>query len=339
MKQKQVLLTKKGGPEVLEVVEREAPEPGPGEARVKVLATGVAFADVMMRRGLYPGVPNFPFTPGYDLVGEVEDLGPNVSGVAVGQTVAALTQIGAYAQYVSLPAGELVRVPAGVDAAEAASLPVNYVTAHQMLFRVAKVKPGDRILVHGAAGGVGTAMLQLGRLQGLEMYGTASAGKHDLVSGLGATPIDYKTEDFVERVHALTGDGVDAVFDPIGGAYVARSFGTLRRGGRLVGYGLSSGLTSGGSAWKGLAATTFGRIALWNTLPNGKRATFYTIYTLKRKHPEWFREDLALLLGLLAEGRVQPIVAERLPLEEVVRAHELMESAGARGKLVLLPNG
>ena len=186
MKQKQVLLTKKGGPEVLEIVEREAPEPGPGEARVKVLATGVSFADVMMRYGLYPGVPNFPFTPGYDLVGEVEDLGPNVSRVAVGQRVAALTQIGAYAQYVSLPAGELVRVPAGLDTAEAASLPVNYVTAPQMLFRVTKVKPGERILVHGAAGGVGTAMLQLGRLQGLEMYGTASAGKHDLVSGIGA---------------------------------------------------------------------------------------------------------------------------------------------------------
>src|SRR5215208_3822924 len=166
-KQKQVLLTRKGGPEVLEIVEREVPEPGPGEARVRVLAAGVAFADVMMRRGLYPGVPDFPFTPGYDLVGEVEDLGPGVSGVAVGQRVAALAQVGAHAQYVALPAGELVPVPAGVDAAEAASLPVNYVTAYQMLFRVAKVKPGERILVHGAAGGVGTALLQLGGLQGL----------------------------------------------------------------------------------------------------------------------------------------------------------------------------
>src|SRR5215218_3301994 len=273
-KQKQVLLTRKGGPEVLEIVEREVPEPGPGEARVRVLAAG----------------------------------------------------------------GELVPVPAGVDAAEAASLPVNYVTAYQMLFRVAKVKPGERILVHGAAGGVGTALVQLGRLQGLEMYGTASAGKHDLVSGLGATPIDYKAEDFVERVRTLTGDGVDVVFDSIGGAHVARSFATLRRGGRLVGYGLSSGLASSVSAL-GLAATTFGRIALWNALPNGKKATFYTIYTLKKKHPEWFKEDLALLLGLLAEGRIQPIVAERLPLEEVVRAHELMESARVRGKLVLLPNG
>src|SRR5918993_3271937 len=256
-KQKQVLLTRKGGPEVLEIVEREVPEPGPGEARVRVLATGVAFADVMMRRGLYPGVPDFPFTPGYDLVGEVEDLGPGVSGVALGQRVAALTQVGAHAQYVSLPAGELVPVPAGVDAAEAASLPVNYVTAYQMLFRVAKVGPGERILVHGAGGGVGNALLQLGGLQGLAMYGTASAGEHGLVSRLGGNPLDFKAEDFVGRVRALTGDGVDAVFDHVGGAHIARSFRTLRRGGRLVGYGLSSGLTSGGSAWKGLAATTF----------------------------------------------------------------------------------
>lgn len=337
MRQKRVLLTRKGGPEVLEVVEGGVPEPKPGEALVRVLATGVAFADVMMRHGLYPGVPDFPFTPGYDLVGEVEDLGPGTSGLTLGQRVAALTQTGAHAQYVSLPAEELVPVPAGVDAAEAAALPVNYVTAHQMLFRVAKIEPGERILVHGAAGGVGTALLQLGGLQGLEMYGTASAGKHDLVLGLGAAPIDYKAEDFVGRVRALTSDGVDAVFDHVGGAHVARSFRTLRRGGRLVGYGLSSGL-AGGSA-PVLGATTLGRIALWNALPNGKGAAFYTIYTLKKRHREWFREDLALLLGLLAEGRVRPVVAERLPLEGVVRAHGLMEGAGARGKLVLLPNG
>ena len=170
------------------------------------------------------------------------------------------------------------------------------------------------------------------------MYGTVSAGKHDLVSGLAATPIDYKAEDFVGRVRVLTGDGVDTVFDHIGGAHVARSFGALRRGGRLVGYGLSSGLADGGRAWV-LGATTLGRIALWNALPNGKRATFYTIYTLKKRHPEWSREDLVLLLGLLTEGLIRPVVAERLPLEGVVCAHGLMEGAKTRGKLVLLPNG
>lgn len=337
MKQKQVLLTQVGGPEVLEVVERDVPEPGPGEVRVKILATGVAFADVMMRHGKYPGVPEPPFTPGYDLVGEAEKLGPGVSEVAVGQRVAALTQIGAYSQYVSLLAGELVPVPDDVDIAEAASLPVNYVTAHQMLFRVAQVQPVEKILVHGAAGGVGTALLQLGELQGLEMYGTASAEKHELVASLGATPIDYRTEDFVERIRVLTGDGVDAVFDPIGGANVVRSWRTLRRGGRLVGYGLSSGLAGGNSL--GLAVATLGRIALWNTLPNSKKASFYVITRFKEKHPEWFEEDLVLLLGLLAEGWIKPVVAERLPLEGVVRAHELMENAGTRGKLVLLPNG
>jgi NADPH2:quinone reductase len=181
-------------------------------------------------------------------------------------------------------------------------------------------------------------MLQPGRLQDLKMYATASAGKHNLVSGLEATLIDYKAEDFLERVRALTDDGVDAVFDPIGGAHVARSFGTLRWGGRLVGYGLSSGPHERRQLW-GPRRNDLQPDSFVEHPTNGKRATIYTIYTLKSKHPEWFREDLALLLELLAEGRIQPIVSERLPLEEVVRTHELMESAGARGKIVLLPNG
>lgn len=169
--------------------------------------------------------------------------------------------IGTHTQCVVVPAGELVLVPHGLDVAEAASVTVNYVTAYQMLYRVAKARPGERILVHGAAGGVGTAMLQLGRLQGLDMYGTASAGKHDLVRELGATPIDYKSEDFVERIRSLTGNGVDAVFDAVGGENAVRSWKTLRRGGRLVVYGLSSGLDSGVN-FMGLATMALGRIAL-----------------------------------------------------------------------------
>ena len=339
MKQKQVLLTGVGGPEVLKVVERDVPRPGPGGVRVRVRASGVAFADVLMRHGKYPGVPKPPFTPGYDIVGEVEELGAGVAGIEAGTRVAALTQIGGNAQGVVVPAGELVPVPDGVDAAEAASLTLNYVTAYQMLYRVAKMRPGERILVHGAAGGVGTAMLQLGRLQGLEMYGTASAGKHELVSGLGATPIDYKAEDFVQRTRALTDGGVDAAFDAIGGGHLARSWKTLRRGGRLVGYGASSTVGTGGPATAGILAGTVGRIALWDALPNGRRAGFYVILGFKKKRPEAFKEDLSLLLGLLAEGKIRPVVAERLPLEEVARAHDLMENSGARGKIVLLPNG
>ncbi len=339
MRQKQALLTRVGGPEVVEVVEREVPEPGPGEVRVKVRASGVAFADVLMRHGKYPGVPKPPFTLGYDVVGEVEELGTGVSGIEVGTRVAALTQIGGNAQSVVLPAGELVPVPEGVDAAEAASLTLNYVTAYQMLYRVAKLEPGERILVHGAAGGVGTAMLQLGRLQNLRVYGTASAGKHDLVSGLGATPIDYRAEDFVQRTRALTGDGVDAVFDAIGGGHLARSWRTLRRGGRLVGYGAGSVVEAGGLATAGIFAGTLGRIALWNALPNGKRAAFYNIMGFKKRHPEAFEEDLSLLLGLLAGQKIQPVIADRLPLEDVARAHELVENAGVRGKILLLPNG
>lgn len=339
MKQRQVLLTGLGGPEVLRVVERDVPEPGPGEVRVRVLASGIAFADVLMRHGKYPGVPKPPFTPGYDVVGEVEKPGAGVAGVEVGTRVAALTQIGGNAQSVVLSADELVSVPDGVDATEAASLTLNYVTAYQMLYRVAKVEPGERVLVHGAAGGVGTAMLQLGRLHGLEMYGTASAGKHELVSKLGATPIDYRAEDFVQRTLSLTGDGVDAVFDPIGGRHLARSWKTLRRGGRLVGYGMASTVGTGGLVTAGILAGTMGRVALRDALPNGKKADFYVILGFKKKHPEAFKEDLSLLLGLLAEGEIQPVVAERLPLEDAARAHGLMENAGVRGKIVLLPNG
>ncbi len=334
------MLTGVGGPEVLEVVERDAPEPGRGEVRVRVLAAGVAFADVLMRHGKYPGAPKIPFTPGYDLVGEVEKLGEGVRGVRVGQRVAALTQVGAYAQSVVVGAGEVVPVPDGVaDPAEAVGLVLNYVTAYQMLHRVAKVRSGERVLVHGAAGGVGTALLELSRLGGLEAYGTASAAKHDLVRRLRATPIDYKTEDFVERTTPPALDGVDAVFDPIGGEHLARSWRTLRGGGRLVGYGASSAVGVGRIRMARVFAGTLGRVALQNALPNGKRVGFYFITSFKKKHPDLFKEDLSLLLGLLAEGRLEPVVAEKLPLEDVARAHELMQNARTRGKLVLLPNG
>lgn len=339
MRQRQVLLTGVGGPEVLEVVERDAPEPGRGEVRVRVLAAGVAFADVLMRHGKYPGAPKIPFTPGYDLVGEVEKLGKGVGGVTVGQRVAALTQVGSYAQRVVVAAEELVPVPDGVDPAEAVALVLNYVTAYQMLHRVAEVRPGERILVHGAAGGVGTALLDLGRLGGLEAYGTASAAKHDLVRRFGATPIDYKTEDFVRRTTPPALDGVDAVFDPIGGEHLARSCRTLRAGGRLVGYGASSAMGRGRAGTARVFAGTLGRIALRNVLPNGKKASFYNIMSFKKKRPDLFKEDLSLTLGLLAERRIEPVVAQRLPLEDAAHAHKLMENAKTRGKLVLLPNG
>jgi NADPH:quinone reductase-like Zn-dependent oxidoreductase len=265
-----------------------------------------------------------------------------------GQMVAALPVWGANAEFICLPQEELVPVPAGLDPAEALCVVFNYATAYQMMRRTARVKPGQRVLIHAAAGGIGTALLQLGRLVDLEMYGTASARKHELVSGLGATPIDYRNVDFVEEVLRLTGDGVDVVFDGIGSTdYVWRSCRTLRPGGRVVAYGMTSSLRAGRLAGgrphrrlrrlQGLV-TIGGLMAASYLVPDNKRITTYSIQWLKRFRPAWYREDLSALLELLRRGKIEPIIAERIPLDEIARAHELLGRGAVAGKIVLLCN-
>src|SRR5512138_2107166 len=245
MRHTRIIVTHYGGPDALRVVEEECPEPKDGEVRVRVLAAGVSLPDIMMREGIHPETPPLPFTPGWDLVGVVDGLGEGVSEVEPGQIVAALPIHGAYAEFVCLPPRELVPVPPELDAAEAVSLVLNYVTAYQMLHRSARVRAGQRALIHGAAGGVGTALLQLGRLAGLEMYGTCSARGASAVSALGGVPIDYQEQDFVQEIRRLTGDGVDVVFESIGGTHIWRSRDALRRGGTVVAYGLTSSLKGG----------------------------------------------------------------------------------------------
>src|SRR5919202_2592619 len=220
MRHTRIIVSHYGGPDELRVIEEECPEPKKGEVRVRVLAAGVALPDVMMREGIHPEKPAVPFTPGWDLVGGVDRLGEGVSGVEPGQTVAALPITGAYAEFVCLPQRELVPVPSGLDAAEAVSLVLNYVTAYQMLHRSAHVRSGQRVLIHGAAGGVGSALVQLGRLAGLEMYGTCSSRGASAVANLGAIPIDYQHQDFVREMHRLTSEGVDVVFDGIGSTHI-----------------------------------------------------------------------------------------------------------------------
>jgi len=245
MRHTRIIVTRYGGPEELRAVEEECPEPNGGEVRVRVLAAGVALPDLMMREGIHPETPSLPFTPGWDLVGVVERLGKGVSGIEPGQIVAALPIHGAYAELVCLPHRELVPVPSGLDPAEAVSLVLNYITAYQMLHRSARVKPGQRVLIHGASGGVGTALLQLGRLGGLKMYGTCSSHGASAVSELGGIPIDYRQLDFVQEIRRLTHEGVDVVFDSIGGAHIWRSRKALRPGGRVVAYGLTGMLREG----------------------------------------------------------------------------------------------
>ena len=245
MRHTRVIVTHYGGPEELRVVEEACPEPKNGEVRVRVLAAGVSLPDLLMREGVHPETPRVPYTPGWDLVGVVDRLGDGVSGVEPGQVVAALPIHGAYAEYICLPPRELVPVPSGLDPAEAVSLILNYVTAYQMLHRAAKVKPGQRVLIHGAAGGVGSGLMQLGRLADLVMYGTCSARGASAVIELGGIPIDYQHQDFVQEIHRLTGEGVDVVFDSIGGSHIWRSRQALRRGGRVVAYGLTGMLRGG----------------------------------------------------------------------------------------------
>jgi NADPH:quinone reductase-like Zn-dependent oxidoreductase len=341
MKNTRVVITTHGGPEVLKMIEEDLPEPRPGEVRLKVLATGVAFADVLMRYGMYPNVPPLPFSPGYDVVGIVDKLGNGVDSFTLGDTVAALTMFGGYSRFVCVPADELTRVPAGVDPVEAVSLVLNYVTAQQMIHRIAQLQTGQTVLIHGAAGGVGTAALELGKLAGLKLFGTASRGKHDLVTSLGGIPIDYKSDDFVKRVFEMTDNaGVDAVFDAVGGSNWWRSYKTLRAGGKgpggkLIGYGMSFVIENGRPS-KLRGAASFALMGLLGILPDGKSARWYSITTEKKKHPEWFREDLPGLLGLLRDGKIHPPISERLPLREAQRAHELLEHARVTGKIVLL---
>jgi NADPH:quinone reductase-like Zn-dependent oxidoreductase len=344
MRHTRIVVAHYGGPDELQVVEEECPEPKHGQVRVRVLAAGVGLPDVMMREGFHPETPKVPFTPGWDLVGVVDRLGGGVSGIEPGQIVTALPISSAYAEFVCLPQREFVPVPAGLDAAEAVCLPLNYMTAYQMLHRSARVKSGQRVLIHGAAGGVGSALLQLGRLAGLEMYGTCSSRGASAVSGLGAIPIDYQHLDFVEEIHRLTGEGVDAVFDGIGGSHVWRSRDALGPCGTVVVYGFTASLRGGrlasgrpGGRHRFREAAVLGKYVIRNwLLLSRKRMVPYSIQWLKRLKPAWFRQDLTALLDLLQQQKIKPLIAQRFPLAEARRAHELLGKEGVTGKIVLV---
>jgi len=347
VRHKRIIVTHHGGPDALRVVEEECPEPRDGEVRVRTLAAGVSLPDVMAREGVHPETPPVPFTPGWEVVGVVDRLGDGVSAIQPGQRVAALPIHGAYAEFICLPQCELIPVPSGVDAAEAVSLVLNYVTAYQMLHRSAKVRPGQRVLIHGAAGGVGTALLQLARLAGLKMYATCSSRSAGVVSDLGGVPIDYQHQDFVKEIHRLTNEGVDVVFDPIGGSHLWLSRKALRRGGRVVGYGLRSALRGEGLAsgrpgrrqrFRGTAVFALSIAGGW-LLPGRKRVVPYSIQTLKRLKPELFRQDLIALFDLLQQKKIKPLIAQRFPLTEARHAQELLGKGGVTGKIVLVLDG
>jgi NADPH:quinone reductase-like Zn-dependent oxidoreductase len=327
-----------GGPDELEVVDAPLPTAGRGEVRVRVLASGLEYTDVVIRRHLYPQTMRRrpPFVLGYDVVGEVDQLGDGVRGFQLGERVADLTVLGSNAAYRTLRARDLTRVPPGVDAAEAAALILSWTTAYQLLHRAARVQQGQRVLVQGAAGAVGQALLVLGRLAGLELWGTARGSHAALIRELGATPVDYQRKD-VTRV--LPG-GFDIVFDGIGEDDYRGSFAALKRGGLLCAYGYTAGVQT----QRGLPTILIwiARVFLWrwllSWLPGGKRLRIYSINAMRARHPAWFREDLERLFGLLATHAIRPRVAERISFDDVAEAHRRLETGGLDGKLVLCPD-
>ena len=331
---KVVQLSRYGGAENLRIAEIETPAAGRGEVRIRVLASSLNYTEVLIRKHLYPQTAGLkpPFVMGYDVVGDVDQVGEGMTGLAIGDRVADMTVVGSNATYRLLKAKNLTRVPLGVDPAEAATLILSWMTAYQLLHRSAKVKKGDRVLVHGAGGAVGQAALVLGQLTGVEMWGGAF-GKHAaLIRELGATPVDYDKEDFTR---VLPG-GFDVVCDGIGEDGYRRSFAALKPGGLLIAIGYSAGV----QAKQGMLSilSSIARLYLWRFLPGGKRARFYSINAMRVRHPGWFREDLEHLFSLLESGAIRPRVAERISFDKVADTHRRLETGGLEGKVVLCPD-
>ena len=327
MKYKSVVLTKKGPPEVLQIIEKDLRPPQAGEALIRVLATGVGRTDIVMRYGYYPFAPKTPFVPGYEIVGVVEAVGENVTRVEVGDRVAALTVHGGYAEYIYLNKDDLVKVSEALDPSQAAALILNYGTAYQILHRLARVKSGDQILITGASGGVGTALLQLGKLANLTMYGTASEKKQHMLVEHGAFPIDYQSQNFVDVIRMMEPNGIDYVIDGVGGMNIQPGFQVLRRGGQFVEYGYSG-------IFQFLIDNL--RLQFLNWLPNGKSGEFYGITATYRKDKGSITEDLLMLFSLLKEGKINPIIYQKYPILDAAKANELLESGEVIGKIVLL---
>ncbi|WP_405567065.1 medium chain dehydrogenase/reductase family protein [Streptomyces sp. NBC_01167] len=336
----EVLLPGKVEPSGLEVRTRELPAPAAGKAVLRMDATGVSFAEQQMRRGKYYDQPPFPFVPGYDVVGTVTAVGPEVDAAMIGRRFAAVTKVGGWASSLLVDAADLVPVPDEVGAAAAETMLVNGITAWQMLHRTAKVRSGATIVVLGANGGVGSTLVQLARHAGIRVIGTASARHHETVHELGAIPVDYRDPDMYQRIREIAPDGVDAVFDHVGGAGLEESWRLLRRGGTLVSYGTAATKDESGNS-RLPVLKSFARLAMWNHLPNGKSAHFYNFWAGKRRLDAFrarLSEDLTQVLRLLARGVLTPQIAAEFPLADAGSALALAESRTVAGKIVIIPD-
>jgi len=326
-------------PDGLELASTTLREPAPGEALVRVDATGVSFAEQQMRRGKYYDQPPFPFVPGYDLVGTVLSVTSKQRKHLVGQRVAAITKTGGWATHTLVDERALVAVPDALDSGEAETLVVNGLTAWQMLHRTAKVKDGATVVVFGANGGVGTILTQLALASGMRVIATASPKHHNALRDVGAEPLDYNNPDLLGAVLALATGGVDAVFDQVGGDGIRSSFRMLGRGGTLVSYGSASTKNAAGSSTLPVLALV-ARLALWNILPNGRSAHFYNLWAGVKRQETYYRRvrnDLAQVFILATSGEIRGHVAARFPLHQAADALRLAESRTIVGKVIIEP--
>jgi NADPH2:quinone reductase len=324
----------KGGLDRLHEVELPLVPPKPGELRIRVRAAGVGSTDTTMRTGYYPYRPPFPFVQGYEVVGEVDAIGEGVTGFALGQRVCALTVYGAWAEYLYRDAADFVKVPEGLEDAEVIALILNYVTAYQMIHRSAKMQAGQRALVTGANGGVGTALLELLRVLGADAIGAASTRHFELVRAFGGEPIESRTQPLDELVRSRYPQGVDVAFDGLGGKGTGECIRAVKKGGMVVSYGFMATMQGGSastlSAGRGFAALYVGAAL------SGRRSAFYGITQLYRKDKQPLREDLPKLFELVKTQKLQPRIAARLPLLAGKKALEQLEAGGVMGKIVLL---
>jgi synaptic vesicle membrane protein VAT-1 len=340
-----VVQTGVGGPEVLQVQERPDPPVDAGDVRIAVKASGINFADTMARQGLYPDAPKPPCVLGYEVAGEIESVGEGVDSLKVGDRVMAGTRFGGHAELVSVPAEQALTFPDEWSFEQATAVPVNYATAYAALITMGGLREGQRVLIHAAAGGVGTAAVQIARKVGAEIFGTASATKHDAIRAQGAKhAIDYRTEDFEAEVNRITGgEGLDVIIDATGPTNFRKDYRLLRQGGRLVMYGASElsseGRRSFASLARGLTKMPLATMPWWKSL--GALSENKMVGGLNMLS-WWDREQnldrvLEPLRTMLEAGGLDPIVAEAFPFERAGDAHRLIADRGNVGKVVLVP--
>lgn len=334
MKNHRYVATDRGGPEVLEWQEFEPSSPQVGEIAVEVEASWLLLADVLWQMAVTPVGPKHPFTPGYDVVGIVDAVGAGVSELEQGQRVAAMIQHGGYTEYALLPAEKVVPVPEGVDPRLAAAATTSYLTAYMLVHSEGQLKAGDVLLVHGAGGGTGSALVEVASLAGVKVYGTASKAKHALVKAKGGLPIDYRAQDFVEVLKTREPNGVDLVVDPIGGDVTTRSLRLLKPGGKLVSTAMMQSIQDRVSR----PAVILGllRLPLWSLAHPGKKAYLWDVAGATGKGLAQYRKDLAAVLDLVSEGKIKPEIGEVVPLKEAPRAQQILLDYQVSGKVVLV---